>query len=162
MLPHNLDLLRLSPHPTHQHTRPKLVRQSKIPVPQGGLMREVIATDNGPKAIGPYSQAIKANGFIFVSGQIPFDPATQQLIEGDVAAQTERVLQNLSAILQAAGSSLAQVVKCGVFLKNMSDFAAMNEVYGRYFTHNPPARSTVEVAALPKGVLIEIDVIALA
>jgi 2-iminobutanoate/2-iminopropanoate deaminase len=125
-------------------------------------MREVIATDAGPKAIGPYSQAIKANGFVFVSGQVPLDPATQQLIEGDVAAQTERVLQNLSGILQAAGSSLAQVVKAGVFLKNMSDFAAMNEVYARYFTQTPPARSTVEVARLPKDVLVEIDVIALA
>ena len=125
-------------------------------------MREVIATDSGPKAIGPYSQAIKANGFVFVSGQVPLDPATQQLIEGDVTAQTERVLQNLSGILQAAGSSLAQVVKAGVFLKNMSDFAAMNEVYGRYFTQAQPARSTVEVARLPKDVLVEIDVIALA
>jgi len=123
-------------------------------------MREVIATDAGPKAIGPYSQAITANGLIFVSGQIPIDPATQQLIEGDVAAQTERVLQNLSGILKAAGSSLEKVVKAGVFLKNMSDFAAMNEVYGRYFTQAPPARSTVEVARLPKDVLVEIDVIA--
>jgi 2-iminobutanoate/2-iminopropanoate deaminase len=125
-------------------------------------MREVIATNDGPKAIGPYSQAIKANGFVFVSGQIAFDPATQQVIEGDVAAQTERVLQNLSAILQAGGSSLAKVVRSGVFLKNMSDFAAMNEVYGRYFTQAPPARTTVEVARLPKDVLVEIDVIALA
>jgi len=125
-------------------------------------MREVIATDQGPKAIGPYSQAIKANGFVFVSGQIPFDPATQQLIEGDIAAQTERVLQNLSGILKAAGSSLERVVKAGVFLKNMSDFAAMNEVYGRHFTQSPPARSTVEVARLPKDVLVEIDVIAVA
>lgn len=125
-------------------------------------MREVIATNDGPKAIGPYSQAIKANGFVFVSGQIPIDPATQQLIEGDVAAQTERVLQNLSAILNAAGSSLDLVVKAGVFLKNMSDFTAMNEIYGRYFTQAPPARSTVEVACLPRDVLVEIDVIALA
>jgi 2-iminobutanoate/2-iminopropanoate deaminase len=125
-------------------------------------MREVIATNNGPKAIGPYSQAIKANGFVFLSGQIALDPATQQLIDGDVSAQTERVLQNLSGILQAAGSSLAQVVKTSVFLKNMSDFAAMNEVYGRHFTQTPPARSTVEVARLPKDVLVEIDVIALA
>jgi 2-iminobutanoate/2-iminopropanoate deaminase len=125
-------------------------------------MREVIATNAAPKAIGPYSQAIKTNGFVFVSGQIPLDPATQQLIEGDVEAQTERVLQNLSGILKAAGSSLAQVVKCGVFLKSMSDFAAMNEVYGRYFTQAPPARATVEVARLPKDVLVEIDVIAIA
>jgi 2-iminobutanoate/2-iminopropanoate deaminase len=125
-------------------------------------MREVIATNAGPKAIGPYSQAIKASGFVFLSGQIALDPATQQLIDGDVSAQTERVLQNLSGILQAAGSSLAQVVKTTVFLKNMSDFAAMNEVYGRHFTQAPPARSTVEVARLPKDVLVEIDVIALA
>jgi len=125
-------------------------------------MREVIATDVGPKAIGPYSQAIKANGFVFLSGQITLDPATQQLIDGDVAAQTERVLQNLSGILQAAGSSLAQVVKTTVFLKNMSDFTAMNEVYARHFIQAPPARSTVEVARLPKDVLVEIDVIALA
>jgi 2-iminobutanoate/2-iminopropanoate deaminase len=125
-------------------------------------MREVIATDEGPKAIGPYSQAIKANGFVFLSGQIALDPATQQLISGDATAQTERVLQNLAGVLNAAGSSLAQVVKTTVFLKNMSDFAAMNEVYGRYFTQAPPARSTVEIARLPKDVLVEIDVIALA
>jgi 2-iminobutanoate/2-iminopropanoate deaminase len=123
-------------------------------------MREIVATNDAPKAIGPYSQAIKANGFVFVSGQIPLDPATQQLIEGDVAAQTERVLQNLSGILKAAGSSLQQVVKCGVFLKSMSDFAAMNEVYGRYFAQSPPARATVEVSRLPKDVLVEIDIIA--
>lgn len=124
-------------------------------------MREVIATNDGPKAIGPYSQAIKANGLVFLSGQICLDPATQQLIAGDVAAQTERVLQNITAILKAAGSSLGQVVKTTVFLKSMNDFAAMNEVYGRHFTSDPPARSTVEVARLPKDVLVEIDVIAL-
>jgi 2-iminobutanoate/2-iminopropanoate deaminase len=125
-------------------------------------MRQVISTDNGPKAIGPYSQAIKANGLVFLSGQIPLDPATQQLIVGDVAAQTDRVLQNITGILTAAGTSLAQVVKTTVFLKSMNDFAAMNEVYGRHFTGEPPARSTVEVARLPKDVLVEIDVIALA
>lgn len=125
-------------------------------------MRQVIATSGGPKAIGPYSQAIKANGMVFLSGQIPLDPATQQLISGDVAAQTERVLENITGILRAAGSSLAQVVKSTVFVKNMSDFAAMNEVYGRHFNADPPARSTVEVARLPKDVLVEIDVIALA
>ena len=124
-------------------------------------MRQVIATNDGPKAIGPYSQAIKANGFVFLSGQIPLDPATQQLISGDITEQTNRVLQNISGILAAAGSSVAQVVKTTVFLKNMSEFAAMNEVYGRYFSGNPPARSTVEVARLPKDVLVEIDVIAL-
>ena len=125
-------------------------------------MRQVIATNDGPKAIGPYSQAIKANGMVFLSGQIPLDPASQQLVTGDVAAQTEQVLQNISGILRAAGSSLAQVVKTSVFLRNMNDFAAMNEVYGRHFSADPPARSTVEVARLPKDVLVEIDVIALA
>lgn len=125
-------------------------------------MREVIATNDGPKAIGPYSQAIKANGLVFLSGQICLDPQTQQLINGDVSAQTERVLQNVAAILMAAGSSLSQVVKTTVFLKSMNDFVAMNEVYGRHFTADPPARSTVEVARLPKDVLVEVDVIALA
>jgi 2-iminobutanoate/2-iminopropanoate deaminase len=125
-------------------------------------MREVIVTENGPKAIGPYSQAIKANGFVFVSGQVAIDPATQQVISGDVAAQTDRVLQNLSSILKAAGSSLEKAVRCGVFLKSMGDFSAMNEVYGKYFPSAPPARSTVEVPRLPKDVLVEIDVIALA
>ncbi len=124
-------------------------------------MRQVVATNDAPKAIGPYSQAIKANGFIFVSGQIAFDPATQQIIDGDVAAQTERVLQNLAAILTAGGSSLAQVVKTTVFLKHMGDFAAMNEVYGRHFPDAPPARSTVAAAGLPRDVLVEIDVIAM-
>ena len=125
-------------------------------------MRDVISTPDGPKAIGPYSQAIKANGFVFVSGQVAIDPANQQVINGDVAVQTERVLKNLGAILKAAGSGLEMVVKSTVFLKNMGDFAAMNEVYGKHFTGTPPARSTVEVARLPKDVLVEIDVIALA
>ena len=124
-------------------------------------MRELISSKDAPQAIGPYSQAIKANGFIFTSGQIAFDPATQQIIAGDVAAQTERVLRNLSAILEAAGSGLGKVVRCGVFLKSMDDFAAMNAVYGKYFSSPFPARSTVEVARLPKDVLVEIDVIAL-
>jgi len=125
-------------------------------------MRQVVSTNDGPKAIGPYSQAIKANGLVFVSGQVCLDPATQQLVGGDVSAQTERVLQNITGILKAAGSSLAQVVKTTVFLKSMNDFAAMNDVYGRHFTSDPPARSTVEVARLPKDVLVEIEVIALA
>jgi 2-iminobutanoate/2-iminopropanoate deaminase len=125
-------------------------------------MRDVIATKDAPQAIGPYSQAIRANGFVFVSGQVAIDPSTQQVISGDVAAQTDRVLKNLSAILKAAGSGLEKVVRCGVFLKNMSDFAAMNEIYGRHFSAAPPARSTVEVARLPKDVLVEIDVMALA
>jgi 2-iminobutanoate/2-iminopropanoate deaminase len=125
-------------------------------------MREVIATDQAPQAIGPYSQAIRAEGLIFTSGQVAIDPVTQQVIAGDVSAQTERVLKNLAAILQASGSSLEKVLRCTVFLKNMGDFGAMNEVYGRYFKQAPPARSTVEVARLPKDVLVEIDVIALA
>ena len=125
-------------------------------------MREIIATDRGPKAIGPYSQAIRANGFVFVSGQIPLDPATQQLVAGDVQAQTERVLENLKGIVEAAGSSLDRVVRATVFLADMNEFAAMNEVYGRYFQNQPPARSTVQVARLPRDVRVEIDVIALA
>ena len=125
-------------------------------------MRDVISTHDGPQAIGPYSQAIKANGFVFVSGQVAIDPSNQQIVSGDVAVQTERVCKNLAGILKAAGSSLDKVVKSTVFLKNMSDFAAMNEVYGRHFTSSPPARSTVEVARLPKDVLVEIEVIALA
>jgi 2-iminobutanoate/2-iminopropanoate deaminase len=126
------------------------------------MMREVIATEQAPQAIGPYSQAIRAQGLIFTSGQIALDPATAQIIAGDVSAQTDQVLKNLAAILHASGSSLEKVLRCTVFLKNMGDFAAMNEVYGRYFKQSPPARSTVEVARLPKDVLIEIDVIALA
>lgn len=125
-------------------------------------MKEIIATKNGPAAIGPYSQAVKANGFVFCSGQVCFDPATGQLVEGDVRAQTERVLQNVTAILEAAGSSLDRVVRTTVFLKSMNDFTAMNETYAKFFTSNPPARSTVEVARLPKDVLVEIDVIGLA
>src|SRR5512143_3623220 len=121
-------------------------------------MRDIIATDQAPKAIGPYSQATKAAGLVFTSGQVALDPTTQLVITGDVAAQTDRVLKNLSAVLQAAGSSLDKALRCTVFLKNMGDFAAMNDVYGRHFTQNPPARSTVEVARLPKDVLVEIDI----
>ena len=125
-------------------------------------MKDVISTDKGPKAIGPYSQAIRANGFVFISGQVAFDPSTGQLVKGDVAKQTARVLDNLKAILEAAGSGLEKAVRTTVFLKDMNDFAAMNEVYGRYFPHQPPARSTVEVARLPRDVRVEIDLIALA
>ncbi len=124
-------------------------------------MRQVIATNGAPKAIGPYSQAIRANGFIFVSGQTPIDPATQQLISGSIAEQTERVMCNIEAILKQAGSSMAKIVRCGVFLKDMNDFAAMNEVYGRFFPSDPPARSTVQAARLPKDCQVEIDAIAL-
>ena len=125
-------------------------------------MKEIISTEKGPKAIGPYSQAIKANGFIYTAGQIPFDPSSGQLLQGDVAQQTARVMENLKAIVEAAGSSLEKAVKATVYLKDMNDFAAMNEVYGRYFAKNPPARSTVEVSCLPRGVLVEIDLIVLA
>ena len=124
-------------------------------------MKEVIATDRSPKAIGPYSQAIRANGFVFVSGQIPLDPATQQLIAGDIQAQTERVLENLKGIVEAAGSSLDRVVRATVFLTDMNEFPAMNEVYARYFRNQPPARSTVQVSRLPRDVRVEIDAIAL-
>lgn len=123
-------------------------------------MAEVVATKEAPQAIGPYSQAIKSSGFVFSSGQIAIDPATGNVIEGDVAAQTERVMKNLAAVLSAAGSSLNRVVKTTVFLKSMGDFATMNEIYGRHFGNHRPARSTVEVARLPKDVLVEIDVIA--
>jgi 2-iminobutanoate/2-iminopropanoate deaminase len=124
-------------------------------------MRETISTKDAPQAIGPYSQAIRANGFVFTAGQVAIDPATQQLIGSDVASQTERVLKNLLAILKAAGTGLEKVVRSTVFLKDMNDFAAMNQVYARYFDANPPARSTVQVARLPKDALVEIDVIAL-
>lgn len=125
-------------------------------------MIEAVSTEHGPKAIGPYSQAIKANGFVFVSGQVAFDPATGAIVEGAIARQTERVIENLKAILEAAGSGLNKAVKTTVFLKDMNDFAAMNEVYARYFKTSPPARATVEVARLPRDVRVEIEVIALA
>jgi 2-iminobutanoate/2-iminopropanoate deaminase len=124
-------------------------------------MRDVISTPGAPKAIGPYSQAIRSNGLVFVSGQVAIDPETQNVMTGDVAVQTDRVIKNLSAILKAAGTGLDKVVRSTVFLKSMGDFVAMNEVYGRYFSQSPPARSTVEVSRLPKDVLVEIDVIAL-
>jgi len=123
-------------------------------------MADAVATKDAPQAIGPYSQAIKAGGFIFTSGQIAIDPATGNVIEGDVAAQTDRVMKNLAAVLAAAGSGLARVVKTTVFLRSMGDFGTMNEVYGRHFGNHRPARSTVEVARLPKDVLVEIDIVA--
>jgi 2-iminobutanoate/2-iminopropanoate deaminase len=123
-------------------------------------MKTPISTDSAPKAIGPYSQAIVANGFAFLSGQIPLDPATNTMIDGDITAQTERVLQNLAGLLEACGTSLGSVVKTTVFLKDMGEFAKMNEVYTRYFRENPPARSTVEAARLPRDVRVEIDCIA--
>ncbi len=125
-------------------------------------MKEIIATEKAPKAIGAYSQAVRANGFVFVSGQIPIDPATGELLVGDIGQQTARVLDNLNAILEAAGSSLAKAVKVSVFLRDMSEFGGMNAVYAKYFPSDPPARATVQVARLPKDVGVEIDVIALA
>jgi 2-iminobutanoate/2-iminopropanoate deaminase len=123
---------------------------------------ESIQTDRAPQAIGPYSQAIKANGFVFASGQIPLDPATMQLIDGEIGAQTEQVLNNVKAVLEAAGSSLGQVVKTTVFLADMNDFAAMNEIYAAFFGQTRPARSTVQAARLPRDVKVEIEVVALA
>jgi 2-iminobutanoate/2-iminopropanoate deaminase len=125
-------------------------------------MRELVASKDAPQAIGPYSQAIKAAGLVFCSGQIALDPASGAVAAGDVAQQTKRVLDNLAAVLAAAGSGLERVVKTTVFLKNIGDFSAMNEVYGLYFKTTPPARSTVEVSRLPRDVLVEIDAIALA
>jgi len=126
------------------------------------MNREPVQTDNAPKAIGPYEQAIKANGFIYTAGQIPIDPKTGSFIEGGITAQTRQVLENLKAVLEAGGSSLDRVVKATVFLKNMADFAAMNDVYAQYLGSGKPARSTVAVAELPRGALIEIDLVALA
>lgn len=125
-------------------------------------MKQIVRTDKAPAVIGPYSQAVKSNGFLFLSGQIAIDPATQQLLPGDVRAQTDRVLRNLEVVLVAAGSSLDAVVKTTVFLADMNDFAALNEVYGRFFSEKPPARSTVQAGRLPKDAKVEIDVIAVA
>lgn len=124
-------------------------------------MKDRIQTERAPQAIGPYSQAIKANGLLFASGQIPLDPATMQIVEGGIGEQTERVMHNLQAVLEAGGSSFARVVKTTVFLADLNDFAEMNDVYGRFFGDRPPARSTVEVARLPRDVRVEIDLIAL-
>ncbi|MBC7931120.1 MAG: RidA family protein [Rubrivivax sp.] len=125
-------------------------------------MRQIIKTEDAPGAIGPYSQAVAAGGFVFLSGQIPLDPATGEFVAGGIAEQTEQVLRNLSKVLEAAGTSLARVVKTTVFLADMGDFAAMNEVYGRHFSDSLPARSTVQAARLPRDARVEIDVIALA
>lgn len=125
-------------------------------------MRKVVHSDDAPKAIGPYSQAVtvEAGKMTFFSGQIPLDPKTMNLVEGDITAQTEQVMKNLEAVLKAAGLSFAQIVRCGIFLIDMNDFAKVNEVYGRYFPQSPPARATVAVSALPKGARVEIDAIA--
>ena len=125
-------------------------------------MRDTVLTDRGPKPIGPYSQAIRANGFLYVSGQVALDPKTGEMLGGDIAQQTERTLENVKGIVEAAGSKLSHVIKTTVFLKDMNEFAAMNKVYALYFPSAPPARSTVQVARLPKDALVEIEVIAAA
>jgi 2-iminobutanoate/2-iminopropanoate deaminase len=125
-------------------------------------LKEIIKTEHAPQAIGPYSQAIKANGLIFASGQIPIDPHTGQFVAGGIEEQTEQVFKNLAAVLEAAGSSLERIVKTTVFLADMQEFGAMNEVYGRFFSANPPARATVEAARLPRDARVEIEAIALA
>jgi 2-iminobutanoate/2-iminopropanoate deaminase len=126
------------------------------------MICETISTDKAPAAIGPYAQAVKANGLLFCSGQISLDPQTGELVAGDVAAQTERVMANIAAVLAAAGSGFGRVVKTTIFLADMGDFAAVNEIYGRFFPDHRPARSTVAVRSLPRGALIEIEVVALA
>ncbi len=123
-------------------------------------MREIISTEKAPGAIGPYSQAIKAGGMVYCSGQIPIDPVTGEFVSNEIAEQTEQVLKNLSAVLEAAGTNLGNVVKTTVFLADMSDFAVMNEVYGRYFSENKPARATVQAARLPRDAKVEIECIA--
>ena len=124
------------------------------------MANTVISTDKAPAAIGPYSQAIAAGDLLFTSGQIPLDPATGQMVQGDVRAQTERVMENLAAVLAAAGASFESVVKATIFVQDLGDFATVNEVYGKRFSRNPPARSTVQVAALPRGAKVEIELIA--
>lgn len=123
-------------------------------------MRETITTGNAPAAIGPYSQAIRAGGLLFCSGQIPLDPATGKMVDGGIQAQTERVLLNLEAVLAAGGATLASVVKTTVYMTDLADFPAMNAVYGRFFPQDPPARATIQAAKLPAGALVEIDAVA--
>jgi len=123
-------------------------------------VKDIIATDRAPQAIGPYSQAVRAGNLVFASGQIPIDPATGEFVAGGIAEQTEQVLRNLAAVFEAAGLSLNQVVKTTVFLLDMNDFAAMNEVYGRFFGQQPPARATVQAARLPRDARVEIEAIA--
>lgn len=124
------------------------------------MSRKTIATEKAPAAIGPYVQAVEANGFVFCSGQLPIDPQTGKLADSSITDSTEQVLRNIKAVLEAAGLTLAHVVKATVFLKNLDDFAAMNEVYTKHFPQNPPARSTIEISRLPKGALVEIEVVA--
>jgi 2-iminobutanoate/2-iminopropanoate deaminase len=123
-------------------------------------MREIISTDKAPAAIGPYSQAVRWNGMVFCSGQIPLDPVTGQIVEGGIEAQTERVLENLKAVLEAAGAGLETVLKTTIFVADLNDFGAVNGVYGRFFAQNPPARATVEAARLPRDVRVEIEAVA--
>jgi 2-iminobutanoate/2-iminopropanoate deaminase len=125
------------------------------------MTKKIISTDQAPKAIGPYSQAVQIGNLVFTAGQIPLNPATMEIVEGGIEAQTRQVLTNLTRVLEAAGSSLGQAVKTTVFLSDMANFAAMNAVYAGFFPENPPARSTVAVAGLPKGALVEIEVVAL-
>ncbi len=125
------------------------------------MKKKIVNTASAPAAVGPYSQAVRVGKLVYTAGQIPLDPATGKVVDGDVSVQTERVLQNLKAVVEAAGSSLSQVIKTTVFLQDMNDFAAMNKVYSQFFTENPPARSAVEVAALPLGVQVEIEAVAL-
>jgi 2-iminobutanoate/2-iminopropanoate deaminase len=127
-----------------------------------GMTPEIIASDKAPKAVGAYAQAVRAQGFLFLSGQIPLDPASGELVKGDVAAQTRRVMENLKAVLEAAGTTFAKVVKTTIYLTDMNDFAVVNETYAEYFAEAKPARATVAVAALPRGAQVEIDMIALA
>ncbi len=125
-------------------------------------MKQIVSTDRAPAAIGPYSQAVRANGFVFLSGQIPLDPATGQMIEGDVEAQTRQVMKNLAEVLSAAGTSFENVVRATIYLTDLGDFAKVNAIYGERFPKDPPARATVQVAALPRGSKVEIDLVALA
>jgi 2-iminobutanoate/2-iminopropanoate deaminase len=122
--------------------------------------KQIITTSGAPAAIGPYSQAVRAGDFVFVSGQIPLDPASGTLVAGDAAAQTRRVMDNLGAVLAASGANFAQAVRATIYLTNLEDFAKVNEVYGSYFSAGPPARATVQVAALPRGASVEIDLVA--
>ncbi len=127
-----------------------------------GMDKRIVRTEAAPAAIGPYSQAVLANGLVFAAGQVPLDPKTGQLVPGDIRVQTKRVMENLSQVLAAAGSSMDKVVKTTVFLRDLNDFGTMNEIYGEYFKENPPARSTVQVAKLPRDAAVEIEIIALA
>ena len=124
------------------------------------MKKEIVSTDKAPAAIGPYSQAVKYGGLVFTSGQIPLDPVSGEVVSGDIAAQTRQVLKNLQEVLTAGGSSLDKIIKTTVFIKDMNDFSVINEVYASFFTQSPPARSTVEVARLPKDVRIEIEAVA--